>query len=155
MTVEIGCSYSRLTGACSGSGTADITGSTTTISDILTSFTDGGAALGGGQDVTLAGPLPTNSAATITATETRSACTPASASKSSTDRTTKTSSSSRATGVTGAGTGAAQARLQSRCPNGHSSPLAHWRCCCGVRLLCGNAIGAVGLRYPGGDRLEC
>ena len=51
-----------------------------------------------------AGPLPTNSAATIIATETRSASTPASASKSSTDRTTKTSSSSRATGVTGAET---------------------------------------------------
>jgi hypothetical protein len=88
-----------LNGACSGSGTADIAGSTTTISEILTSFTDGGAALGGGQDVTLtAGPLPTNSgsAATITPISTGSQVT--------TSRTTKTSTSP-SSGATGGAEG--------------------------------------------------
>ncbi|KAH8774842.1 hypothetical protein BGZ57DRAFT_854834 [Hyaloscypha finlandica] len=87
-------SASRCHCACSGSGTADIAGSTTTISEILTNFTDGGAVLD--------------------ATETRSAFTPASASKSSTDRTIKASSPSRATGVTRAETGGSLTSISSK-----------------------------------------
>jgi hypothetical protein len=77
-----------LKGACSGSGTADIAGSTTTISEILKSFTDGGAAFGGGQDVTLtAGPLPTNSGSAVTIAPISTS------SQTTTSRTTKTSTS--------------------------------------------------------------
>jgi len=42
----------------------------TTISDVVTSFTDGGAGIGAVQDITLtAGPLPTNVAAPSTTTD--------------------------------------------------------------------------------------
>ncbi|KAH8789539.1 hypothetical protein F5882DRAFT_438496 [Hyaloscypha sp. PMI_1271] len=43
----VGSVKHSLAGACSRSGAADIAGSTTTISDILTNFMDGGAVLDG------------------------------------------------------------------------------------------------------------
>ncbi|KAE9363511.1 hypothetical protein N431DRAFT_564157 [Stipitochalara longipes BDJ] len=74
-------------------------------SDVLTSFTDGGTALGAGQDVTLtAGPLPTNSAA------------PSTTSDSSNGKITKTSPSSGATGATGIGTGGSSSSSKAAAP---------------------------------------